>query len=180
MNELFSNNLINWLLLVAILIFMWMKLTPPIFAARKEKLEAAMREAEQARLEGEQFQKEQEARVQNAEAEAAKILEDAKKMAADMSAEIRRQTETESAALSKRITDQIQNEKNMAESEIRRRVASVAMKLTSESLQGAITPSAKSKLLNQFVEQLDSSSAGASASGNGSNGGGNGANGAKS
>lgn len=158
MNELFSNNLINWLLLVVILIYMWMRITPAIFAARKEKLEAAMREAEQARIEGEIFQKEQEARIQNAEAEAAKILEDAKKVAADMAADIRKQTETESAALTRRIDEQIEAEKRMAITEMRSRAATVAVRLAEASLPGAITSSAKSRLLNQFVEQLESGS----------------------
>ncbi|MBX9571647.1 MAG: F0F1 ATP synthase subunit B [Candidatus Obscuribacterales bacterium] len=175
MNELFSNNLINWLLLVVILIYMWMRLTPPIFAARKEKIDAAMREAEQARLEGEQFQKEQEARIQNAEAEAAKILDEAKKVAADMAADIKKQTETESAALIKRIDEQIEAEKRMAITEMRSRAATVAVRLAEASLPGAITGSAKSRLLNQFIEQLEHSSTSKSDS-NGSNG----TNGAKS
>jgi F-type H+-transporting ATPase subunit b len=167
MNELFSNNLINWLLLVVILIYMWMRLTPTIFAARKEKIDAAIREAEQARIEGEQFQKEQEARIQNAEAEASKILEDAKRVAADMAADIKKQTELESAALSKRIDEQIEAEKRLAITEMRSRAATVAVRLAEASLPGAITSSAKSRLLNQFVDQLD---AGASNGSNGSNG----------
>lgn len=159
MNELFSNNLINWILLVVILIYMWMRLTPAIFQARKEKINAALNEAELARQEGEKFRIEQEARVQNAEVEAAKILDEAKKIAADMKADIERQTAVETEALRKRIKEQIEAEERLAITEMRSRAATVAVRLAEASLPGAITSSAKSRLLKQFVEQLDTDGA---------------------
>lgn len=166
MLELFSNNLINWLLLVVLLIYMWMKITPAIFASRKDKIETAIKEAEQAKLEAENFRKEQESRVANAEAEASKILDEAKKVAGDMAADIKKQTELETAALAKRIDEQIKAEERMAITEMRSRAATVAVRLAEASLPGAITSSAKSRLLNQFVEQLE----GGNVKSNGANG----------
>jgi F-type H+-transporting ATPase subunit b len=155
MTEIFSNNLINWILLVLILGYMWMKITPAMFAERKNKIDGALNEAEKARVEGQEFFKKQEARIANAEEESKSILEDAEKMAAVMKAEIEKQTETETKSLSDRITQQISAEYQQAITEMRSRTATVAVRLAEASLPGAITDSAKSRLLGEFVEQLD-------------------------
>ncbi len=154
--QLFSNNLINWLLLMGILCYMWAKITPPLFAARKESIEKGLKEAEQARVEGQEFLKIQTERVANAEAEAATILDDAKRVAAQMKADIEAQTNNEERALKERITQQIKSEQQQAITEMRSRAATVAVRLAEASLPGAITDSSKSRLHNQFVEQLES------------------------
>ena len=159
MNEIFSNNLINWILLVVILVYMWMRLTPGVFAAREEAIKNALGEAERARAEGEKFRIEQEARVQNAEIEATKILEEAKKVAADMAADLKNSTSVETESLRKRIDEQIEAEKRLAITEMRSRAATVAVRLAEASLPGAITSSSKSRLLKQFVDQLETDGA---------------------
>ncbi|MBX9721337.1 MAG: hypothetical protein K2X81_08085 [Candidatus Obscuribacterales bacterium] len=156
MVELFSNNLINWLLLMAILAFGWMKITPAMFASRKEQIEKALKEAELARIEGQEFLKAQTERVANAEAEAEKILTEAKAAAAQMKADIEAQAAADEKALRERITQQINAEWQQASTEMRSRAATVAVRLAEASLPGAITPSSKTRLHNQFVEQLES------------------------
>lgn len=155
LKQLFENNLINWLLLMGILIYMWMKITPGIFAAREERINASLSEAEKARKESEEFAKQQQAVIANAEDELKKILEDGKQVAATMAAEIRKQTETEEKALRQRIDQQIAAEQQQAITEMRSRAATVALRLAEASLPGAITDSAKGRLLNEFVEQLE-------------------------
>ncbi|MBX9685285.1 MAG: F0F1 ATP synthase subunit B [Candidatus Obscuribacterales bacterium] len=152
---IFSNNLINWLLLVFLLAYLWSKVTPAMFAQRKEAIESALKEAERARQEATEFAKQQEERVANAEIEAAKILDEAKKLAAEMKAEIEAQTENEAKAMKERIHQQIKAEQQLAITEMRSRAATVAVRLAEASLPGAITSSSKDRLHNQFVEQLD-------------------------
>lgn len=156
LKHLFENNLINWIILMLLLAYMWAKVTPGIFAARKARIDASLNEAEQARIEGLEFAKKQEAIIANAEEELKKILEDSKQVAATMSAEINKQTEIEVKSLRERIDQQIANEQQQAITEMRSRAATVALRLAEASLPGAITDSAKARLLNQFVDQLES------------------------
>lgn len=156
LTRLFENNLINWILLMCILAYMWMKVTPGIFAARKERIDASLNEAEKARIEGLEFAKKQEAIIANAKIELKKILEDSKQIAATMAAEIKKQTENDVKSLSVRIEQQIANEQHQAITEMRSRAATVALRLAEASLPGAITDSARTRLLSQFVDQLES------------------------
>ena len=153
--ELFSNNLINCFILVLFLIYMWARLTPTMFASRKNKIESALNEAEQARLEGQEFFKKQEERIASAEEESKKILEGAARLAENMKAEIQAQTEAETKAMSERISQQIAAEYQQAIIELRSRSAIAAIKLAQAQLPKVITSSASSRLFADFVEQLD-------------------------
>lgn len=165
--KLFENNLINWLLLVGFLIYLWSKVTPGMFAARKEAIENALSEAEKAHKEGQEFLNQQKARIENAEHESEKILEDARKVAAEMKAEIAVQTENDAKALRERITQQIEAEKQQAFTEMKSRAATVAVRLAEATLPGAITSSAKSRLHAQFIDQLESGKSGGNGNGHG-------------
>lgn len=156
LKELFDSNLINWILLVAILAYMWARLTPGMFAARKERIESALEEASRAHQEGQEFLEEQKKRIENAEAESQKILDEARKVATEMKVEIAAQTESDAKYLRERITQQINAEKQQAFTEMKSRAAVVAVRLAEASLPGAITDSAKARLHNQFVDQLES------------------------
>lgn len=152
---LFHNNLINWLLLVAILIYLWMRITPAIFKARKDGIETALLQASESRKEGQAFLEEQRKKIANAEQEAESILVEAKKVASEMKQQIAEQTAKESQDLKHRIEQQIEGERRLAVTEMRSQAATVAVRLAETTLPGAITQSAKSRLLGEFVEQLD-------------------------
>jgi F-type H+-transporting ATPase subunit b len=152
---LFSNNLFNCLILVGILVYMWMRLTPSVFEARKARIESAIKEAAQARLEGQEFFKKQEARIASAEAEGKNILADAEKLAQKLKADIEVQTANDARALSERITQQIAGEYQKAIMDLRSRSATAAVKLSEASLSQAVSGEASARLLAEFVEQLD-------------------------
>lgn len=153
----FENNLINWLLLVVGIIFLWQKYTPPMFAGRKQNIETSLKDAALAKEQGEQFLKEQEEKVANAEKEFAGILAEAKKLAAELKTQLEQQTTKDIADLRHKLDNQIANERLVAVSEMRSAAARAAIKLTEQSLPSLMNDSVKSKLLNQFMEQLDSS-----------------------
>lgn len=173
LSKIFENNLINWLLLMAFLVYLWMKVTPAMFAGRKDAIETALKEAEQAHKDGQEFLNQQKTRIDNATHESEKILEDARKVASEMKAEIAAQTENDTKSLRERITQQISAEKQQAFTEMKSRAATVAVRLAEASLPGAITSSAKSRLHAQFVEQLETGKGhgNGNGSGNGSGGG---------
>ncbi|MBY0357125.1 MAG: hypothetical protein K2W82_03915 [Candidatus Obscuribacterales bacterium] len=152
---IFENNLINWLLLVAILIYMWMRITPGLFASRKSRIEQTLAEAAEARKEGQAFLEEQRKKIENAEHEAESILVEAKRVASEMKQQIAEETRKESADLQERITHQIEGERRLAITELRSQAATAAVRLAEATLPGAMTDSARSRLLNEFVEQLN-------------------------
>lgn len=151
----FSNNLLNWLLLVILLGYLWARVTPALFDARAERIESSLEEAEKARKEAEKFLSEQQARIADAESEADKILSEAKGVASTMADEIRKQTAAEEASLRHRIKQQIDAEKQMAITEMRGRTATVAVMLAGASLPDAITDSARGRLHQEFVAELE-------------------------
>jgi F-type H+-transporting ATPase subunit b len=156
LNKLFESNLINWLLLVAFLVYLWMKFMPGIFKDREDRINTALREAEQAKLEGRKFQEEQTARIANAEKEAESILVEAKQAAERMKADMSEKMRSDAEALQKKIDQQIATERQMAITELRSQAATVAIRLAEASLPGAITGNVKNGLEEQFVKQLDS------------------------
>lgn len=152
---LFHNNLINWLLLVAVLVYMWMRITPAIFKGRQDDIETALLQAAESRKEGQAFLEEQRKKIENAEHEAETILVEARKVASEMKQQIVDQTAKDSQDLKHRIEQQIEGERRLAVTEMRSQAATVAVRLAEATLPGAITSTAKSRLLGEFVEQLD-------------------------
>lgn len=157
LKALFENNLINWLVLLGALVYAWRRFTPAMFQSRKERIEAAFNDATRAREQGEAFLSEQRAKVANAEAESARIIEESKQLAVQMEQQMKEQTAADLVALQKKIESQIASERQMAITELRAAASRAAIKLTEQMLPSMMTPEAKSRLLSQFMEQLDSS-----------------------
>lgn len=151
----FETNVANWIILVIALVFLWMKMVPPMFRQREEAIQRLMDEATRTREEGTRFFEEQNKRIANAEKEAEKILEEAKKIATSMQADIREQSKKEAEDTVRKIEQAIAAERTMAITELRAQAATAAVQLAELSLKGAITRSAEERLMSQFVEQLD-------------------------
>jgi F-type H+-transporting ATPase subunit b len=155
---IFENNLVNWLILVGLIVYYWNKKTPALFDARKQRIETAIADAAAAKAEGEAFLKQQQATVANIEQDSARIIAEAKQVAAEMQAQMDQQTQKDIADLLKKIESQIASERQLAITELRAAAARASIKLTEQVLPSLMTGEAKSKLLSQFMEQLDSGS----------------------
>jgi F-type H+-transporting ATPase subunit b len=155
--HLFENNVINWLVLVVLLIILWNKVTPAMFAKREESITTALREAAEARAQAEALLKEQEAKVANVEQEVAKKKTDAQALAEELRVQRQKQTEKDLADLTLKLQNQISTERAVAVTELRGVAAKAAIHLTEQALPSMMNDSIRGKLLNQFMEQLDSS-----------------------
>lgn len=155
--HIFENNVINWLVLVVLLVLLWNKVTPPMFAKREEGINTALREAAEARAQGEAFLKEQEAKVANVEEEVAKKKADAKALAEELKVQREKQTTKDLADLTQKLQNQIATERAVAVTDLRSTAAKAAIHLTAEALPSMMNDTIRGKLLNQFMEQLDSS-----------------------
>ena len=152
---LFANNLINWIALVGLIIWMWIKYMPPVFAQRKEQIETALKDAAQAKADGEEFLATQQKKLAQAEKDSDKIVAEAKQVAVEMQKEIEQQTEKDLADFAIRIDQEIVKQRQMAITELREAAAKAAILLTQETLPSVITDNARGKLMSQFVDQLD-------------------------
>ncbi len=158
----FENNLINWLILVVLLVILWQKVTPPMFASRAEKIETSLREAAEARAQSELLLKEQQAKVANVEEEVAQKQVDAKVLAEELRVQRAAQTQKDMADLGQKLQNQIATERAVAITDLRSSAAKAAIHLTEQILPSMMNESIRGKLLNQFMEQLDSSTSQAS------------------
>jgi F-type H+-transporting ATPase subunit b len=151
----FENNLVNWLVLVALVIWLCSKYVPPLLQTRKQRIENALSEAANAKSESLAFLQAQQTRVANAEQEAQNILSEARKIAQDMAAGIKAQTTKDLAALKHNIKMQLENERRLAVTQLRSAAAKAAIRLSSQQLPDAITDTMKSRLVGQFLEELE-------------------------
>jgi F-type H+-transporting ATPase subunit b len=158
----FQNNIINWCILFGCLVWLWRKHTPAMFESRKLNIQTALQDAATARQQGEQLLLDQQARVANQDQEAAKILAEAKSLAAELKQQIIDQTAHDIADLKQKMDNRILNERQLMITEMRSAAASAAIQLTKEVLPTLMNETVKKNLLNQFMEQLDSATSGRS------------------
>lgn len=151
----FTTNVANWVILVIALVFLWIKVAPPMFRQREESIQRQIDEAKRAQEEGQKFFEEQNKRIANAEKEAERILEEAKKIAAAMQEDIREQTKKETADALRKIEQAIHGERSMAINQLRSQAATAAVRLAEATLKSAVTDTHQKRLMTQFVDQLD-------------------------
>lgn len=153
--HLFESNLLNWILLVVLLAYLWIKATPALFQSRQDKIASILEEAAKAKNEAEKFLDDQTRRIENAEQESQKILVEAKRVAEEMKQQIAEQTNQEVRDFERKISQAITAETQMAITELRSQAATVAVRLAETTLPGAMTASAKDRMLAEFVDQLE-------------------------
>jgi F-type H+-transporting ATPase subunit b len=155
LKALFENNLINWLILMAGVVYLWNKFVPPMFKAREESITNAIVEARAAKSQGEAMLEEQKVKIANAEQEAAKILDEAKALATQLKQQMEAQTLKDTADLKAKIEQSIANERQAAITSLRQAAARASIILTEKALPSLLDETAKARLLTQFMEQLD-------------------------
>jgi F0F1-type ATP synthase membrane subunit b/b' len=152
---IFENNLINWMVLIALLIWMGFKYIPSVLQTRKKRIESTLVEASKAKSDGLAFFNTQQKQVINAEKEAEHILVEAKQIAQSMAEEIELQTQKDLLALERKIKLEVENENRMAVTKLRNTVAKTIMALSKQKLPDAMNTSIRSRLSGQFIKELE-------------------------
>lgn len=150
-----DNNVINWVLLIALIIWGWNKLVPPMLAARAKSIDEALATAAEAKKESDDFLRKQEEQLENAQKEAAKMKDEAKVIAEQMKAEIERQTAAEIGALEKKFDAAIENQRQVIITEMRTAAARAAVQLAKTHLETNVKEADRKRLLTEFMQQLD-------------------------
>jgi F0F1-type ATP synthase, subunit b len=150
-----ANNVINWLLLIALIIYGWNKLVPPMLAARAKSIDDALASAEEAKEAAARLLREQEEALENASKKADLILEEAKATAANLKVDIERQTVAEIAAIEKKFDAAIENQRQLVITEMRTAAAKAAVQLAKTHLETNVKEADRKRLLTEFMQQLD-------------------------
>lgn len=152
---LFENNLINWIVLIVLIVWFASKKLPGVFAQRTSAIDAAIQEARLTREEGEKFLQDQQQKIANAEKESDNILVEAKQIAEQMRSDMESATKKEVSDLETRIQQEIDNQRQMAVMQLRIAAAKAAIKLSEEGIPKALNDNMKGKLVNDFIDQLE-------------------------
>lgn len=158
--DFFNNNAFNWVLLLVFLYWLCAKFIPPILAQRKESIESALANARKSRDEGVKFLEDQKTKVANADKEAEAIVVEARQIADQMKAQLEEQTKRDVQQMLVKFEHAVQNERQMVVMELRAAAVKAAMKLAEAQLETTVTPAVKTRLLNQFIGELDTVAAG--------------------
>ncbi len=152
---IFENNLINWVVLVFAIVYLWSKNVPQMFKSRENAIETALHDAAQAKKQGAEQLAEQERRIANAEQEKQNIITEAKNLAGQLKLQMEAQTAKDVADLRTKIEQQIANERQLAVTQLKEVAARASISLTEKALPSLLNEEAKARLLTQFMEQLD-------------------------
>jgi F-type H+-transporting ATPase subunit b len=151
----FKSNLLNWLLLVALLGWLYAKYVPPILTARKEAIDSELKAAANAKEAAAKALDEQKEKVAKADLEAERIMVEAKEEAEQLRKHIEGQADKDLTELLKKFESQAAMERRLAISQMREIAVKTALKLAQENMTRAMNEERRGKLLNQFIEQLD-------------------------
>ncbi len=151
-----KHNVINWLILMALIIYGINKLVPPMLKQREESINNELNSAAKIKAESDAFFASQKENLENAQKESDKIVDEAKAVAQQMKAEILNQTTREVADLQKKLESAIANERQMIVTEVRTAAVEAAVQLSQSYLEKNVSESDNKRLLSQFMQELDS------------------------
>ena len=148
----------NFLVFAVILYLAFGKQVSGMLAARRERIEQGLRDAEQARQDRESAEKERLAALAEARREANDILGRAQKVAqetrdADIAA-----TRDELSRMRERATEEITAEKQRALAELRGEVADLALQAASRVVGETMTDQRQRRLVEEFLADPSTSS----------------------
>ena len=155
-----KSNVINYLILLALLVWLWVKYGVPMFDQRKDTIESSIQTAKQAKIDAEAFFQEQRSKVANSEKDADLIVKEAREIADQMRVQIEEQTQKDLADMLAKLESSIANERQVVIMEMRAQAVKTAIKLCEQQLSTSVTDKVQAKLLTQFMEQLDSATHG--------------------
>ena len=129
-----------------------------VLQKRREKADAEIREAEEAKTEAEAIKSEYEQNMANARAQANEIVEKAQKTASDQSEQILAKAGEEARAIRAKAQADIEQEKKNAVSEMKNEISSVAMDIAGKVIEREINEEDHRQLIDEFLENVGEAS----------------------
>jgi F-type H+-transporting ATPase subunit b len=147
--------IINFLILVAILTKVAYKPLVKVLTDRTTRIENAIAAADKEKLLAEQFKQELERNLSEARIQAQVIIDKAEKFAVAKGEAQIEQTRQECARLLAASQDEIVRERDIAIAEMRAEVVSLSLAAASKIIGDNMTSTANSRLVESFIAKLD-------------------------
>lgn len=129
-----------------------------VLQKRREKADAEIREAEEAKTEAQAIKSEYEQNMANAREQANEIVAKAQKTASDQSEQIIAKAGEEARAIRAKAQADIEQEKKNAVSEMKNEISSVAMDIAGKVIEREINEEDHRQLIDEFLENVGEAS----------------------
>lgn len=155
LNATLIAQMINFLLLVAILGKFAYKPIMKAMADRQARIAQSMEDAETERASAAELKREYEEQLRQARTQAQAIVDKAMKLAEQTKDEILEEARNEHARLLKAAQAEIAREREQALAQMRNEVVSLSMAAATKIIEQNLDEKANAKLVNDFIEKLD-------------------------
>lgn len=152
--DILETNLINLLILIGILYFYGSKIVSNILRDRREKIAKQLAEIEEKKQKAQATLAEEEKKLAEAKQTATKIVEDAKANAEKVKAAILADGDKEVERLKASAAADLSSEEARAISELKQRVATLALEKVESQLPQMLDDSAQTTLVDRSIAQL--------------------------
>jgi F-type H+-transporting ATPase subunit b len=152
--RLILTQIIGFLLMVWVLRrYAW---TPvlQLLEARRQKIEGAFREAEQARAQANDLKVQYEAQLKNADAEARQRIQAGVAEGQRVAAEIKTQAQEDAERRIERAQDEILREREKAKEALKEQVIRLSMRTAEKILRQRLDDPAQRKLVGEFIDEV--------------------------
>lgn len=155
LNATLIAQIINFLILVAILTKVAYKPLTEALAAREAKIAGDIAAAEKARAEAEALKAQYQQQLAAARSEAQAIVEKAMKLAEQTKEDIIQEARAENARLLAAAQDEIRRERELALAQLRAEVVSISLAAAAKVIDRNMDEATNAKLVQDFVDKLD-------------------------
>lgn len=138
--------------------FIWWKGRPMIsrvITARQEAIRRHLTEAEAAKVDAEALLEERRRGVAGARDEAGRIVEEGRRSAEVVAAEILAKAKAESDEMTRRAREAIAADRERATQEVRQLVASLSLELAQKVVSGSVDAGAQKALVARYIDELE-------------------------
>lgn len=126
-----------------------------MLTARQEAVTSQLREAEQAKVEAENLLAERRKEVAGARDEANRIVEESRRSAEAIRADILAKAKAESDELARRAREGIEADRERATEQVRDLVAVLSLELAQKVVAGSVDSEAQQVLVNRYIDELE-------------------------
>ena len=140
--------------------FVWKWVLPRIrqlLDERREKIQGELERAEETRTTADRELAEYRQQLANAREEANGIIEEARRTAEQLRADIQAKAESEAAATVTRAQEEIRAERDRVFQELRGEVGEIAVGLAGRVVGESLDPKAHERLIDDYIDQVSSS-----------------------
>jgi F-type H+-transporting ATPase subunit b len=126
-----------------------------LLAARQEAVTSRLSEAEQAKVEAEALLAERRKEVAGARDEANRIVEEGRRSAEAIRAEILSKAKAESDEVARRSREGIEADRERASEQVRDLVAVLSLELAQKVVAGSVDADAQQTLVDRYIDELE-------------------------